>query len=211
MHRNLVLKLLNDYIPVYEEEIKAKEDIISFISSNEQCFERSLLSGHITASAWLINHTGDKVLLMHHKKLGEWMQFGGHCDGDSDVLLVAAKEAKEESGIDDIEMVFPSIFDLDIHLVPENNKENAHYHYDIRFLMQVQGDKDFVKNHESNELRWVGTNKKELPTNARSITRMYEKWLSLVNSQVVSDLAYTQSESRIRVGKREVEERKCTF
>ncbi len=46
-----------------------------------------------------LNNLGDKVLLLHHAKLDKWLQPGGHCDGDPDVLRVALKEAEEESGL----------------------------------------------------------------------------------------------------------------
>jgi 8-oxo-dGTP pyrophosphatase MutT (NUDIX family) len=124
-----------------------------------------------------LNKTGDKALLMHHTKLNNWFQLGGHCDGDSNVLQVAVKEAQEESGINAIEPVNQDIFDLDVHLIPANSKEPEHYHYDIRFLLQVTSDEVVIQNRESKELRWISKNPEELPTQSRSVTRMFEKWI----------------------------------
>ncbi|MBI2774893.1 NUDIX hydrolase [Candidatus Dependentiae bacterium] len=131
--------------------------------------------GHITASAWLLNNDYSQVLLMHHAKLNLWVQLGGHCDGESDVLGVAIKEAQEESGIMGIAPVSTEIFDIDIHLIPANKKEQEHYHYDVRFLLSVTSNESFVQNAESKELKWFGMND-ELPTESRSIMRMIEKW-----------------------------------
>jgi 8-oxo-dGTP pyrophosphatase MutT (NUDIX family) len=177
MHRDYVKKLLAQYNPVCLEEVAFKERILSFIEQYHDCFERSLEVGHITASCWLVNKDNSKALLLHHTKLNAWFQLGGHCDGDSDVLAVAIKEAQEESGIESIVAVQPAIFDIDVHLIPANSREKAHYHYDIRFLLRVAGDYDVVQNRESKELRWIDKNRGSLPTQNQSVVRMFEKWV----------------------------------
>lgn len=177
MIREKALKLLKEYSPSLEES-NYKEVITNFINKNERCFDRKLDAGHITSSAWLLSRCGNKALLMHHAKLNLWMQLGGHCDNDGDILQVAVKEAIEESGINHIEPVSNNIFDIDIHYIPANQKEAAHYHYDIRFLLQIKSNEKVKINHESKELRWIGKYKSELPTSERSVVRMFEKWLA---------------------------------
>lgn len=178
MKRSLLLELLKAYNPTAPEELVAKKEIIDFVEQQEDCFERSLEIGHITGSAWLISQDGTKVLLMHHSKLNMWVQLGGHCDGDHDVLRVALKEAQEESGIEEIVPVDGKIFDIDIHLIPANSREKEHYHYDVRFALQVTSDQQIVQNSESKELRWIGKDRNELPTDSRSVVRMFDKWMA---------------------------------
>lgn len=178
MHRNKLLALLHNYHPINEDEQLSKKRMIEFVSTYDDCFERSLEIGHITASAWLLNKNKTHALLMHHAKLDKWFQLGGHCDGNADVLNVAIKEAQEESGINVIEPLLESIFDIDIHLIPENKKEKEHYHYDVRFLLRVMNDEEIIQNSESKELRWIGKNWNELPTSEESVMRMFDKWLS---------------------------------
>jgi 8-oxo-dGTP pyrophosphatase MutT (NUDIX family) len=174
MHRNNLLKLLEEYIATPEEKI-FKEDMLKFIKANDNCFERELEIGHMTGSALLLNKAGDKVLLMHHMKLDRWFQLGGHADGDTDILAVAIKEAQEESGINHIEAVKEEIFDVDVHLIPENSKDKEHFHYDVRFLLQVKSDEEVKDNRESKELRWVSLDIDKLPTDEPSIIRMIGK------------------------------------
>ena len=162
-----------------EEELLFKDRMLTFIEQHDDCFERSLEIGHITASAWLLNKDHSKALLMHHTKLDKWFQLGGHCDGDPDVLGVAIKEAQEESGIQQIDPVNDKIFDIDIHPIPANNREKEHYHYDVRFLLSVASDEEIVQNRESKELRWISNNPDELPTDNLSVVRMFNKWLTL--------------------------------
>lgn len=179
MKRSILLELLKAYNPTAPEELVAKKRTIEFVEQYENCFERSLDVGHITGSAWLLNQDGTKTLLLHHAKLGQWFQLGGHCDGDHDVLGVAIKEAQEESGIKSIVPVSTKIFDIDVHFIPANSREKEHFHYDVRFLLQVTSDEQIVQNSESKELRWVDTDRSKLPTDSLSVTRMFDKWIAL--------------------------------
>ena len=178
MHRDYLLRLLNQYNPHIEQEIEHKDRIIAFVQDNENCFERELETGHITSSSWLLNKDASHAMLLHHKKLDKWFQPGGHADGDSNILAVAIKEAQEESGIQSIEHVSEEIFDVDVHLIPANSKDKEHFHYDIRFLLQVKSDEELQVSEESRELRWISKNKEDLLTDEPSVTRMFYKWIS---------------------------------
>jgi len=178
MHRNTLLTLLEKYNPTPEEQL-FKKRMIEFLQEHTDVFERSLQVGHFTASAWLTSKDQSKALLMHHTKLNMWLQLGGHCDGNTDVVAVAIKEAQEESGITSIKAISFDIFDIDIHTIPANSKEPEHEHFDVRFILQVTSDEQVVQNHESRELRWIGLDKSELPTDSPSIGRMFDKWQML--------------------------------
>jgi len=179
MHRKMLIQLLKQYNPIFPEEKAAQQCMLEFINQHSDCFERSLEIGHITASSWLLNKDHTHALLMHHAKLDKWVQLGGHCDGNTNALDVAIKEAQEESGIMSIKPLSDEIFDIDIHLIPARKNEPEHYHYDIRFLLHVTSDEDFVQNNESKELRWINKNRNELPANEPSVIRLFDKWLTL--------------------------------
>jgi len=178
MKRLQLCNLLHAYMHTTPEEHQFKSDTLAFIAANPDCFERSLAIGHITASCWLVNKNNDRALLTHHATLNRWFQLGGHCDGDSDVLAVAIKEAQEESGITHIVPVSTEIYDIDVHKIPENNREKEHYHYDIRFLLKVTSDETVLVNHESKELRWISKDRALLPTSSQSVVRMFDKWVA---------------------------------
>lgn len=152
--------------------------MLELLDTCDNCFKRSNKVGHFTASAFILNKAKTHVLLMHHAKLNIWVQPGGHCDGDQDVSSVAIKEAEEETGIKGLKFLMPEIFDIDIHLLPEHKGIEAHYHFDIRFLLHAHEDDTFIKNHESHELRWVEINKENTPVDRESVARMFKKILS---------------------------------
>lgn len=175
MNRNPLLQLLHVYQPTDVEEQRMWLETIEFIKQNPDCFERSLSIGHITGSAWVIDESGQFVLLMHHRKLDRWFQPGGHADGESDVLQVALKEAQEETGLEDIKVVSTAIYDVDVHLIPANTKDPAHFHYDIRFLLQADKNEALKINSESKNLVWVALQEVSRYNDSESIMRMARK------------------------------------
>lgn len=172
-------ELLEAYNPTLVEEQVVKARMLAFIQQHPHCFDRSLLVGHITSSIWLLNHDKTKALLMHHTKLDKWLQLGGHCDGNPDVLAVAIKEAQEESGIQAIVPVSDQIFDLAIHVFPARDRFPEHLHYDVRFLLYVTSQEVIARNQESKELRWITKNRLQLPTDEPSVVRMFDKWVRM--------------------------------
>jgi 8-oxo-dGTP pyrophosphatase MutT (NUDIX family) len=86
--------------------------MLQFLDAHEDCFERSRLVGHFCGSCWLENCDGTKFLLTLHGKHKRWTPLGGHADGDSDILRVAMREAREESGLEHIDLVSDEIFDI---------------------------------------------------------------------------------------------------
>ncbi|HNO78500.1 MAG TPA: NUDIX hydrolase [Phycisphaerae bacterium] len=176
MHRQMILDLLEQYTPSDDRDEQCRQRFVAFVRSNPDCFERSLACGHITGAAWLLDPTGCKVLLTHHRKLNCWLQVGGHADGQCDIIEVAMREAQEESGIEDICVVDPKIFDLDIHTIPAHNGLPAHEHFDVRFLLQSDSKK-LVISDESHDLQWFDAQELLQMNLDESILRMRRKWL----------------------------------
>ena len=141
-------------------------------------FVRERLAGHFTASAWLVDAAGERLLMTHHRKLDRWLQLGGHADGDRDLAAVALREAEEESGLTDL-VVMPEIFDLDRHWIPERGDVPGHWHYDVRYVVRVTGSEDFAVSDESHALAWrpIDALLTE-PGIDPSIVRMATKWIS---------------------------------
>lgn len=181
MHRTQLLKLLNAYLPFDAIETNFYQQILSFVQNNENCFKKNNEDSHVTGSAWLVNKTGDHCLLMHHAKLNLWVQPGGHCDGDSDVLAVSIKEVQEETGIMGVTPLHNAIFDIDIHQIPARGDVKTHLHYDVRFLIGVESDEEIQGNHESMDLRWFGKDAALMPTLEQSVVRMHRKWINWSN------------------------------
>lgn len=168
-------KALQDYKPKDAKEIESLNKTRKFLREDDNCFSRTNLSGHITAGALVIDKDYN-ILLNHHKILDIWLHFGGHSDGDCDSLNVAKREVMEESGIVDINDLGGKIFDIDVHIIPENLKKNepAHYHYDIRFLF-ITKNKSYEISDESKEIKWVTIEQAKKLVNNSGMIRMIDK------------------------------------
>lgn len=150
---------------------------LSLLAEDGNPFERARLAGHLTASAWLVDRVGQRVLLTHHRKLGLWLQLGGHADGDPDMVAVALREAEEESGLSGLS-IQPEIFDLDRHWIPEHKGVPAHWHYDVRYVVRAGADEAFVVSDESHALAWRDIQAvHDDPDADPSLRRMAGKWL----------------------------------
>ena len=148
-----------------------------FAARHVDCCERSCVPGHFTGSAWVVSADGERALLMHHRKLGIWVQPGGHADGDGDLAAVALREAEEETGLTGLR-VEGGVFDLDRHLIPPRGQDPAHFHYDVRFVVRAGANEAFVVNEESHALAWRPI--RDIATDSHadgSVQRMAQKWL----------------------------------
>ena len=154
--RLALLRDLERYLPFDAEEAGMAERLKRFVEENPACFSRALQAGHITGSAWIVDRERTHVLLTHHHALNRWLQPGGHCEEEeSSVLETALREAREETGLQDIRPISAAIFDLDVHPIPARKSEPAHFHYDVRYLLEACREQPLVVTAESRDLAWV--------------------------------------------------------
>ena len=174
MHRQPLKELL----AVYESQfpgLPTTQDFIHFVDKHPDCFERSLSLGHVTGSAWIVDPDHRKTLLVHHKKLGLWLQPGGHCDGNADVAQVAIQETREETGLSEFQVFKDYIFDLDIHKIPAWKDVPEHLHYDVRFLIFTDSTQAIKVSEESNDIAWFDLEKLAQVSTDHSVLRLAEK------------------------------------
>lgn len=170
-----VLALLEAHSPHDQAETDDLNRVLAFVKEHEDFWTRANTTGHVTASAWIINPDRDRALLTHHRKLDRWLQLGGHIEADGNLLAAATREALEESGLATVEAISPHIFDIDVHLIPARKTEPAHYHYDVRFAFNADDADRLVISAESKNLRWIPLDQLPRLVDEPSILRMAEK------------------------------------
>ncbi|MEO5565613.1 MAG: NUDIX hydrolase [Luteimonas sp.] len=173
---------LGQALATYRDRWPAEAGVVDLfldlLQQGGDVFRRERLAGHFTASAWLVAADGRRVLLTHHRKLGLWLQLGGHADGDSELARAALREAEEESGLDGLQLQ-QGIFDLDRHWIPEYKDVPAHWHYDVRYVVRASAHEAFVVSDESHALAWRDVVELANDEGAdASVRRMARKWLS---------------------------------
>ena len=169
---------LDRYRARWPAEAATVDLFLALLAEGGEAFRRERLAGHFTASAWVVAADGARTLLTHHRKLGLWLQPGGHADGDTELPRAALKEAEEETGLPGLR-IESGIFDLDRHWIPEHKGVPAHWHYDVRYVVHAGADEAFVVSEESHALAWreIAELAQEEAADA-SVRRMAQKWLS---------------------------------
>lgn len=174
-------ELLRLYVPVEATQLAESVRFTELLKNADgAAFDRDhFVPGHITASCWIVDPMGTSCLLTHHRKLNRWLQLGGHCDGDPDVIAAALREAREESGLDEFALLQEGIYDLDIHEIPARKTDPAHLHYDVRFAFRATTSDGLKISEESHDLAWVPLNRLREYTTEESVLRLARKWRAI--------------------------------
>ena len=169
-----VVSFIGNYAGQWPEEAETARRYLSLLA-HPQAFQRTHLPGHITGSAFIVDTSRQFTLLVHHAKLNRWLQPGGHADGETDVVNVALREAREETGVQLLTLVYDTIYDLDIHPIPARADFPGHDHYDVRYLFMASMEEPLVVSEESHDVRWIPLVELERYNDEPSLLRLRAK------------------------------------
>ena len=168
-----ILHQYRQSFPHEHHTISACEKYLQLCKKNHET-----LPQYTTGSAWLINPSDGKILLTHHKKLERWLQPGGKINAQDNLSIqhTALRQAQEILGIKQIALSSPDLFHLDIHYIPAQKNQEAHYYYDFCFLHHLTEDHPLNKSNDSSDLRWFSMAELMQMDLESSTERMVKKW-----------------------------------
>ena len=135
------------------EQEKLREHYLRHLAQHADGMWRSCRPEHITASALVVDASGERALLTLHKTVGRWLQLGGHCEpGDTTLAGAALRESTEESGLTEL-TIDPSPMQLSRHQILAGGCAGA-FHLDVQFLVTATAGTDYVVSEESHDLAW---------------------------------------------------------
>ena len=149
---------LKAYQPWNEQEERDKAVMLRALSTMPDCFDRANEIAHFSASSWIVNREGSRVLMAYHNLYNAWAWTGGHADGDRDLLSVALREAREETGIH-AEPVTEDIFSLEVLTVDGHEKRGryvpSHLHLNVTYLLRADDTAPIrPKSDENTAVQW---------------------------------------------------------
>lgn len=176
-------KQIQSYVPMNEQEVQDQKVILDYI----KLFEHNILTrenefAHLTSSGFILNEAKDKVLMIYHNLYNSWSWTGGHADGEADLLAVAIKEAKEETGVVNIRSLSEEIMSLDILPVWGHIKKgeyvSSHQHLNVSYLL-VASEEDVlrIKEDENSNVGWIPVNEIETYCQEPQMIPIYQKLL----------------------------------
>lgn len=169
------------YIPVNEQEQVEKRVILDYINQfPDNILLRENEFAHLTSSGFILNKDMNKVLMIYHKIYDTWAWTGGHADGDEDLLYVALKEAKEETGVKNVVPLTDEIASIDILPVWGHKKRGqfvaTHMHLNVAYILIADEEEELILNEEeTNGVKWIGIDEVEKYSTEKDIVPIYKK------------------------------------
>jgi len=158
-----LIAALEAYRPWNTQEAQDREMLLHRLQSGEALYGRENLSAHLTVSAWVVSPDRSQVLMAHHNLYNSWAWLGGHADGETDLLAVALREAREESGLTKLRPVSEDIFSLEILAVSGHEKHGqyvpSHLHLNVTFLLEADPAEPLsCRPEENSQVAWFALN-----------------------------------------------------
>ena len=149
--------------PFNEQEEVDKKIMLKYINDFGDVLTRQNEYGHFTSSSFILNKERTKMLMIYHKIYDSWAWTGGHSDGDNNLLKVAIKEAKEETGIKNVSPILEDIYSLEIINVNGHEKRGkyvgSHVHLNVTYLLEADENEEInIKEDENSGVKWVPIN-----------------------------------------------------
>jgi 8-oxo-dGTP pyrophosphatase MutT (NUDIX family) len=135
----------------YEDQADLRQAYLDHLAAHPDGMWKACQEGHITASALVVDPERERALLTLHKKLGMWLQMGGHCEpADTSLAAAALREATEESGIPGLTLLPGGPVRLDRHPIPPP----CHCHFDVQYAALAPSGAVETVSDESLDVRW---------------------------------------------------------
>lgn len=148
---------LKEYKPWNQQEEQDVAEILHRLE-HEELYSRENKAAHLTVSAWVVSPDRQQVLLAYHNLYDSWSWLGGHADGEHDLLSVALREVREESGLI-ARPVSKDLFSVEILSVPGHEKRGAyvssHLHLNVTFFLEADPAAPIrIKEDENSRIGW---------------------------------------------------------
>ncbi|MCI9264504.1 MAG: NUDIX hydrolase [Oscillospiraceae bacterium] len=179
----MYLDHIRAYCPQTPAEEADKEQILDYVNRfPDTILTRQNPIAHITASGFILSRDGEWVLMAHHNIFKVWAWTGGHADGERDLLSVALREAREETGAEHILPLSEKIASVEILPVWGHVKRGkyvcAHQHLNVSYLLTADRDSPLtVREGENTKVAWLPADRLLELTNEWQMDEVYIKLL----------------------------------
>lgn len=184
------IKWIKSYIPYNEQEQKDKEMILYYMNKFDDILTRNNEIAHLTSSAFVLNKTRDKVLMIHHNIYNSWAWTGWHADWEIDLLSVAIRETQEETWVNNISPISSDIFGIDILAVNWHVKKgkyvSSHLHLNTTYLLEAdETEMLIIKEDENSNVKWIPIDQVNNYSSEAQMKVVYSKLISKIKESIL--------------------------
>jgi 8-oxo-dGTP pyrophosphatase MutT (NUDIX family) len=161
------------------QALKSLELILLLLDCAPDPFSRSHFSpGHITCTGLVLASDGEKLLIVHHRRLDRWLLPGGHVEEeDTEIWDAARREVSEETGAELLSDPSPRLVSMDVHGIPSDSREPYHLHHDLLFAFRATSD-EVLCSPESRAVAWCSPKEFDRYALPDNIRRAYRRIVS---------------------------------
>ncbi len=180
---------LQQFVPGCAQEAADRETMLTYIRTfPKNILTRDNIFAHVTASSMILNETGDKVLMIYHNIYRSWSWTGGHADGESEPLQTALREAREETGIRDLN-VLGGLAAVDILPVWGHVKKgkyvSSHQHLNYSYLFVADENQPLrIKEDENSQVGWIAIRDLRQMVSEPDMIPIYEKLIQIAHRRM---------------------------
>lgn len=177
---NLV-DVIQNYNPKNEQEMRDKEQMLQFMTRNDNYLNRENQFGHFTASMWTVNQQRTKTLMVHHNRYNSWSWIGGHADGMENLCEVALKELQEETGVKHVHLMSDEVLSLETLTCGGYMSKGiwvpSHLHFNLTYLAEVDESEELIPQEDENSAVqwWTYEEALTVPNESWMIENIYKK------------------------------------
>lgn len=183
---------IKQYIPTDEQEENDKRLMLEYIRLFDTILTRECEIAHFSSSGFVVNKKRDKVLMIYHNIYQSWAWTGGHADGQEDLLQVAIREVKEETGVQQVTPIQDTMISLEILPVWGHIKRGkyvpTHQHLNVTYLLEVDEEETLaIKEDENSGVKWIPMNQIKEYSTEENMYFVYDKLIEKVKEKEVKN------------------------
>jgi 8-oxo-dGTP pyrophosphatase MutT (NUDIX family) len=159
------------------QAMKSVELILNLLECSPAPFSRDQFTpGHITCTGLVLAPGGQRLLIVHHRRLDRWLLPGGHIEPeDASVEDAARREVVEETGT----VLAPEcgFIGADVHGIPGRRNEPYHLHHDLLFHFRAT-EEGLQVSEESHAVAWCSPAEFDRYAVPENVRRAYHRALN---------------------------------
>ena len=177
------LRQILDYRPACEQEEQDRKLMLRYLELFPDTIgTRQCEIAHMTASSLIFNEDRGKLLMVYHNIYQSWSWTGGHADGETDLLMTAVREAKEETGLQAVRPIREEAQSLDILPVWGHFKRgsfvSSHQHLNLTYFLEADEEAELrVKEDENSAVAWIALEELREKVTEREMMPVYGKMI----------------------------------